>query len=111
MTNLVPGQAFYSKALGKNVIYVGKLWGNDTFVGIGYNVTSQYNADEVGKLEPLVRECHYNAAVETAERFTDAVDKVYQRHVDECDRYSLGWADAAAEISRLAKPRTRSGVA
>lgn len=71
---MLPGDAFYSKALGKNLIFQGTVGGVKKFVGVAYATTS-YTEQQVGVLEPLVRQCHYDAAIGLSERLISAFDE------------------------------------
>lgn len=98
----IAGEAFYSKTLKKNVLCTG----HDQFVGVGYGSQS-YSCETVGELEPLVRECHYDAALATTERFIHALKEATASMLGSepprTDAERSGWRDAINFITQQAQ--------
>ena len=74
------------------------------FVAVGYRL-DMYAREDLGELDPLVRNTHYEAAVDTAERFIDAVDEAYLLGAHP---HSEGWFKA---LDFIAKKVQRGRVA
>ena len=108
--SMLSGDVFYSKTLKKNVLYKGSCWGRNEYISIGYHPFETYTDEQVGELEPLVRHCHYDAAMKTNERFVSAMLAAMSLHKAsdrDGDYYSQGWWDALdfiAEKCKLAEP-------
>lgn len=69
---------------------------SNQFITVGWGV-DYYSTEGVGELEPLVRDCHYQAAVGTAERLTSAIKQA------RIGSHGTEWNDALTFISEKAQ--------
>jgi hypothetical protein len=102
------GDVVYSKLLGKNLLCDGLkpvTW---------IDGTRWYKSSEIGfpeQCEPLVRDVHYQSALELAGRLLQVQAQLWDRYVDLCSRsdepsYVAGYGDAVLGGAELLRQLT-----
>lgn len=104
------GEAFYSKKLGRTVVYIGKVAGHNEFVtsamldSPGGILTT--DPQGVGVLEPLIRNCHYSAALRTSNNFVESmVEATMFEHKDWESDFAEGWWACIAFIGETLRSK------